>query len=718
MPTLPDKNALGRRPVPNSNRPIVNTGVDNSGEIMQDIGATIGKVGNVIQNKVDDFDYSVAKSNFLLNNARELAAREQDTEYDKMPEVYRTNIMSARDAAMQGIRNPALRQKFALEAESVIGGAEIKLQDVAFTKRKQNAKERINIAGDEAFEAYSLAKSESERNLIKQNLGRLLTAGKENNFIDGNEAYEYVKKWDAKAAKAQVLATLQTQPQKTIEALEAKVSGKGSQALAVNFTAGAKEAIDAASDKYGVSKDWMYRVADIESGGQNIKTKVKNASSAGLFQFTNGTAKQYGLSDKYDMVANADAAARLYLDNKTGLEKSLGREVTEGELYLAHQQGVGGASKLLSNPNKKAIDVVGKDAVLNNGGTADMSAGDFAAKWVNKYNKRGSATSGEFSFLNDLDYDDATELLVKVKKDAAKMQKEEAFSNVQKLVDTSMTIAQGGMSWKEFTNQPNLTDADRVIGAAAILGDKESLTALNNYLQQNPSKYPAQGFDEANFRDRMLLIKERYQVETKAGNAKAAEDALREYSTLMQTTNIAKVLNSSKGGSGLNNTSYKKINEELKAEIDALYESENSGNDLAFFRSNPKERIFEKIDSITGNKDIRRKLFQFAYFYADEAGVNLSNEDSVAKAPKVDGMSWEDDLQKKVSQYHSKLLGIKSGKAAGADRAIGENGNVNKLLKTETIPADKTLKVDYEIMVDKDGNKAKVYKDGRVEEIN
>jgi hypothetical protein len=142
--------------------------------------------------------------------------------------------------------------------------------------------------------------------------------------------------------------------------------------------------------QYALPTGYLERTAAIESRF-NPNAQNPNSSAAGLFQFTNGTAKQYGLSDKFDPAASTDAAARLAADNRAYLSKVLGRDPTAGELYLAHQQGMGGAAKLLANPNARAVDVVGAEAVRLNGGDANMTAGEFAAKWASKVDGGASA---------------------------------------------------------------------------------------------------------------------------------------------------------------------------------------------------------------------------------------------------------------------------------------------------------------------------------------
>jgi hypothetical protein len=141
--------------------------------------------------------------------------------------------------------------------------------------------------------------------------------------------------------------------------------------------------INNAATKFGVDPAYLSKTALIESGGN---ASAKNASgAAGLFQFMPKTAKDYGLDNPMDPEDSAMAAAELAADNRKALAASLGRNPTNGELYLAHQQGADGASALLANPNKPATAIVGRQAVLQNGGDENMTAGQFANKWTAKF---------------------------------------------------------------------------------------------------------------------------------------------------------------------------------------------------------------------------------------------------------------------------------------------------------------------------------------------
>jgi HPt (histidine-containing phosphotransfer) domain-containing protein len=135
--------------------------------------------------------------------------------------------------------------------------------------------------------------------------------------------------------------------------------------------------------KHSLPQGYLARAAQIESNF-NPSAKNPNSSAGGIFQFIDSTARQYGLRNRFDPVEATAAAARLAADNRDFLARRLGREPSAGELYLAHQQGAGGAAKLLANPDALASSVVGNAAARLNRG-AGMTAGAFANQWINKF---------------------------------------------------------------------------------------------------------------------------------------------------------------------------------------------------------------------------------------------------------------------------------------------------------------------------------------------
>lgn len=145
-------------------------------------------------------------------------------------------------------------------------------------------------------------------------------------------------------------------------------------------------ALTQAGAPYGVSGSYLQRVHQLENA-DNVTTE-NSAGAQGPFQFTRKTAQQYGLalSDRNDFAKSADAAARLAADNRASLTNQLGRPPTDAELYLAHQQGAGGAALLLSHPNVRAGDLVGDAAIRQNGGDPNAPASAFTSMWTAKFN--------------------------------------------------------------------------------------------------------------------------------------------------------------------------------------------------------------------------------------------------------------------------------------------------------------------------------------------
>ncbi|EJF77310.1 transglycosylase SLT domain-containing protein [Bartonella birtlesii] len=150
------------------------------------------------------------------------------------------------------------------------------------------------------------------------------------------------------------------------------------------YSPSVNQAIRQTAARYGLPESYLYRVAQVESGG-NPNARNPRSSAGGLYQFIDSTAKQYGLQDRFDPMQAADAMGRLTLDNRNHLSRLLGRAPSEAELYLAHQQGAGGAARLLQNPHANAAQIVGSNAVGLNGGNSAMRAGDFVNRVLQMY---------------------------------------------------------------------------------------------------------------------------------------------------------------------------------------------------------------------------------------------------------------------------------------------------------------------------------------------
>lgn len=149
----------------------------------------------------------------------------------------------------------------------------------------------------------------------------------------------------------------------------------------------------ALEQRYGLPPGYLSRTRAIESSnGRNTYNKLSGA--AGDFQFIPSTARAYGLTNPYDTMAAADAAARLAADNRAALIRAGIAEPTAAQLYLAHQQGAKGAASLL-NAQGPAADIVGRNAVAWNAGDPSQSGASFAQKVMALYGGQKPATFNE-----------------------------------------------------------------------------------------------------------------------------------------------------------------------------------------------------------------------------------------------------------------------------------------------------------------------------------
>ncbi|WP_372184717.1 XVIPCD domain-containing protein [Xanthomonas axonopodis] len=136
-----------------------------------------------------------------------------------------------------------------------------------------------------------------------------------------------------------------------------------------------------------IPRDDFLRFAHVETGGAFDELASRGPGGAkGLFQFTPPTAQQYGIAGReLDAVANTDAAARLYLDNRTSLVNRherdgrpylSGRPEPDGlDMYLAHQQGAGGYRSLQTAIATGSFGLESTRAnILNNVGEKELKS--------------------------------------------------------------------------------------------------------------------------------------------------------------------------------------------------------------------------------------------------------------------------------------------------------------------------------------------------------
>ncbi|MDP3869932.1 transglycosylase SLT domain-containing protein [Phenylobacterium sp.] len=140
-----------------------------------------------------------------------------------------------------------------------------------------------------------------------------------------------------------------------------------------------RQSISEASRLTGESEQLMAKIAGRESGFNPHAANPKSTAK-GLGQFIDSTWEaetkrvggRYGITaatSRFDARASAIMMAEHAKENRRVLKHTLGRAATDGEVYVAHFMGAGGATGMIrnaeKNPTALAADIYPKEAAAN-----------------------------------------------------------------------------------------------------------------------------------------------------------------------------------------------------------------------------------------------------------------------------------------------------------------------------------------------------------------
>lgn len=398
MPKLPDTigtrvaRSTGGVPQVQAPRPVRVGGNVYAGiaEGLAAVTDSLSRIGRYEQAEQDKAELTHA-TNALLSDKLELdRLPETDQDYSTWGQRYRSKFEERRNQIAESITDTDRRAQWVEDSKGVLLRGLESIHTNARRREVDDGRARLDNVIQGNLDKALATTDKTAREILIAGIGDEIDLALSKNYITAQEAAK--KRREAPVSYAsRRLAMLP--PDERMQVL--------SPAPALPGNLGAT--ISTAAQRYGVDQNTLFKIAMLESSGRTDAVNPQSGAS-GLFQFMPATAEQYGLEDPNDPAQAADAAARLLADNKQALRSILHREPTPAELYLAHQQGAGGAAALIGNPDRPAVEVLAElygsksaaeKAVTQNGGSASMTAGQFADVWAGKFNEMSLEGAGK-----------------------------------------------------------------------------------------------------------------------------------------------------------------------------------------------------------------------------------------------------------------------------------------------------------------------------------
>ncbi len=250
----------------------------------------------------------------------------------------------------------------------------------------------------------------------------------------------------------------------------------------------AAQAIAGEARRQGVDPSTALTIWSAEGGVTDPVTKNPRSSATGIFQLMPDTWAGMGGtgSDRLDAGRQIQLGVALAGQNSTALAKDLGRQPQPWEVYLAHQQGMGGAKALLNaDPSASAAGVLGgsTDKLTQNGIPANATAGQalnlikaYVDKHSQMYAANGVPTAQNLSQNYETGLQAVTDLARSEHPGDAQTEERYRSNYIQqmgetlnafqktdqanrRIVDNSLTGPNPVQSWQDFMSDPQRVNA-------------------------------------------------------------------------------------------------------------------------------------------------------------------------------------------------------------------------------------------------------------------
>lgn len=329
--------------------------------------------------------YTDARTKWLQAKVVEDAAYDEDPAWATYETRYSQNLGKVKEQLASSLSDPTMRAKFASQADLDLTEGRVNIGRLARDKEVKQGTERLKLSLTEGINAAVAARDPATRTAIFDNLNTAINAAINANYLSPEQAA---------LTRLELGETYATKFFDTVEpetALSMLIPGAQQEGISV-------------APLITNDAEVLQRIAQLESS-DNPSAVNPVTGAFGRLQLHPKTAAEFGITKDSSEKEYMNAALKLYNRNKAQLTSILGRAPKPEELYLAWQQGVGGAAALLGNPDQPAITAllksydndlsVARQAILANGGTEGMTAGQFANLWAAKFNGADTTKIGE-----------------------------------------------------------------------------------------------------------------------------------------------------------------------------------------------------------------------------------------------------------------------------------------------------------------------------------
>lgn len=205
MPRIPDDmTSYGGGPSLQPRRGVVQGPADGRIDAIADLGETIGKIGQGIQDREDKLNYARAKSEYLKSKIQIESEFENDNDYQTYGERYKEKISKARGDASALIRNPMMRESFQFDTDVDIEQGLAGMARKAFAKEKDNGRAKLSGLLDDSQKLIVSTGDPAIRKSAYENVNQSVDAAIENNWLTREEGGNLKRKFAEESAIQEV----------------------------------------------------------------------------------------------------------------------------------------------------------------------------------------------------------------------------------------------------------------------------------------------------------------------------------------------------------------------------------------------------------------------------------------------------------------------------------------------------------------------------------